>query len=149
VTAQFGPSAGFQAQYDPFEVGKFFAQIGKATLTYTTSVPPVAAAALAGPGCDRSYPAYRLADGGALVVFPIFQRLVLTTGAHGTFPQPGNRQSPFPLLPGGSYSEVTSLQADVCVAIVPPAGSGEPIQVIGQGLEPLSQTGVEGGIITT
>lgn len=150
VTAQFGPNAGYREQNDPYQVAHFFSSVGTATVTYTTATPRIAAPTLAAAGCAGSFPTYRLADGGFLAVFPIYQRLVLTVKGSGAFTQPGNLQgTPFSLLPGGSYSEVTSLQADVCVAVVPPPGSSAPVEVIGQGLEALSQTGVEGGVITT
>lgn len=150
VTAEFGPNAGYEEQYDPYQVAHFFSTLGSAAVSYTTTTPRIAAPTLAARSCAGSFPAYRLAGGGALVVFPLYQRLVLTVKGSGAFTQPGNLQgTPFSLLPGGSYSEVTSVQADVCVAIVPPAGSSAPVQVIGQGLEALSQTGVEGGVITT
>ena len=46
------------------------------------------------------------------------------------------------LLPPGTYSSVTLTSGDMGVAIVPPAGSKSPIDVIGQASEGLTETGV-------
>lgn len=149
VTADFGkPGEGDYDPVDPRSVDEFFTSSeSKVSVSYTTTAPTVAAEALAGPGC--AFPSYRLADGGGLVVFAVYQHITLSVSGSGWAQPADPAESPFSLLAAGTYRSVNSLQADVCVAVVPKAGSTAPIELIGEGVEALSQTGVGGGEITT
>jgi hypothetical protein len=151
ITAQFGPDSPLedvQSVTEPHTYAQFLAEFGAETVTYTATPPALVDSALAGPGC--STPTYRFADGGALVAFSIYQHAALTPKGMTTFNQPGDLEgTPFSILPGGAYSSVNAISGDMCLAIVPPAGSSDPIEVIGQSLEGIVETGVEGGEITT
>jgi hypothetical protein len=151
LTAQFGPNSpdgDVQIVTEPHTLAQYLHQIGTESVTYSATPPALVDLALAGPGCAT--PAYRLADGGALVAFSIYQHVTLTPSSSTGFVQPADRQqSPFTILPGGAYSEVNAVSGDMCLAIVPPAGSSDPIEVIGQAPEGIVETGVEGGEITT
>ena len=65
LTAQFGP----KNVADPHSVVASYAKLGTATMRFSTVTPAAAAAGAPSPECP--YPAYRLADGGALVTFPV------------------------------------------------------------------------------
>ena len=45
------------------------------------------------------------------------------------------------LLAPGTYNSITMVAGDMDVAVVPPSGSHQPIQVIGQASEGLIETG--------
>ena len=45
------------------------------------------------------------------------------------------------LLPPGTYNSITMIAGDMDVAVVPPTGSHQPIEVIGQASEGLTETG--------
>jgi hypothetical protein len=143
VTAQFGKDGAF----DPHANAQAIGQLGTITSTFTATPPADVAGMLAGAAC--TYPSYRIAGGGALVVFPMFETTVLSVKGTAGVTQPANRSQFTPLLAPGTYTRIFTTLLDVGVAIVPPAGSSAPIDVIGQGPAPLSQTGVEGGEITT
>ena len=86
----------------------------------------------------------RLADGGALVTFAVFEKVVVHVQTGNVVVQPSDRSALGVLLPPGNYSSITMLAGDMGVAIVPPSGSLSPIEVIGQASEDLTETGVPG-----
>jgi hypothetical protein len=150
ISAQFGPGK----VDDPHSIAAAFTGIGTVTVQFTASPPPPAAAAgTSSPDCP--YPAIRLADGGALVTFAVFVHVAVHVRSSGGVTQPASRSALGVLLPPATYSSFTMVFGDMGVAIVPPAGSGSPIEVIGQASEGLTATGVTikgaaapGGVIT-
>jgi hypothetical protein len=145
ISAQFGP----KNVDDPHSIASSFTGLGHVTVQFTASPPPPAAAAGA-PSPDCPYPAIRLADGGALVTFAVFVHVVVDVQSSSGVTQPSNRSALGVLLPPGTYSSLTMVFGDMGVAIVAPAGSSSPIEVIGQASEGLTETGVagHGGVIT-
>jgi len=109
---------------------------------FTASVPAIAAAGA--PSRDCPYPSIRLANGGALVTFAVFEEVVVHVRTGNVVVQPSDRSALGELLPPGNYSSITMLAGDMGVAIVPPSGSSSPIEVIGQASEDLTETGVLG-----
>jgi hypothetical protein len=144
ITAEFGPAA---ESADPHLLVQGFAAQGKVSVTFSTTAPAATAAAMTAPGCG--FPTYRLADGGALVVFPLFETLSFTASSASGVAQPADQGEFGSLLAPGTYSSVVTVAGDVCVAIVPPAGSSAPVHVIGSGIEPISASGVQGGLVIT
>lgn len=142
-SAEFGP----KSEESPHAIATSWANLGSAAITFTTTPPPAAAAGVRPGTCP--FPAWRLANGGALVVFPLFNRIELTFRATAGVAQPADRSLFGYLLAPGTYTAVTTLWSDMVVAVVPPAGSHSPIEVIGQASEPLAATGQAGGLITT
>ncbi len=136
ISTQFGP----KNLADPHSIAASYAGLGAVTTKFTTVTPPGAAAGALSRDCP--YPAFRLADNGGLVTFAIFMRIVvhITTGSVAV--QPPDRSALGVLLPPGTYSSITMLIGDMGVAIVPPARSRSPIEVIGQTTEDLEDTGV-------
>lgn len=144
ITAQFGP----KAEADPHSIASPFAGIGTVTTEFTATAPSEASAGESSPDCP--HPAFRLADGGALVTFAVFARTVVHFSPGTTLTQPPDRSAFGVLLPPGTYSSLTMDSGDMAVAIVPPAGSTSPIDVIGQAREGLSETGLpESGVPNT
>ena len=136
VSARFGPND----VSDPHTVVASYASAGAASAQFTATTP---AAAVSGrQSGDCPYPAIRLADGGALVGFPLFMKLVVHVSAGNVLVQPSDRSALGPLLAPGSYSSFTALIGDMAVAVVPPAGSSTPLDVIGQATEDLTESGV-------
>ena len=138
ISAQFGP----KNVADPHAIAASYASIGTVSVQFTTKTPAVVAAAA--PSRDCPYPALRLADGGALVTFAVFEKVVVHVRTGNVVVQPSNRSALGVLLAPGAYSSVTMLAGDMQVAIVPPSGSRSPIEVIGQASEDLTETGVPG-----
>ena len=138
LTAQFGP----KNVADPHSIVASYANLGTATMRFSTVTP---AAAVAGaPSSECPYPAYRLADGGALVTFPVFATTVVQIQSGYVVTQPSNRSAFGVLLPPGTYNSITMVVGDMDVAVVPPTGSRQPIEVIGQASEGLTETGASG-----
>ena len=138
ISAQFGP----KNVADPHSIAASYASIGTVSVQFTAKAP--AAVAKGAPSRDCPYPALRLADGGALVTFAVFETVVVHVRAGNVVVQPSNRSALGVLLPPGTYSSVTILAGDMQVAIDPPSGSSSPIEVIGQASEELTETGVPG-----
>ncbi len=138
VSAQFGP----KNVANPHSVAASYANVGKATMRFSTVTPAAAAAGAPSPACP--YPSYRLANGGALVTFPVFATTVVQVKAGYVVTQPSDRSALGVLLPAGTYNSITMVAGDMAVAIVPPIRSRQPIQVIGQASEGLIETGVLG-----
>ena len=138
VTAQFGP----KNVANPHTIAASYGNLGTATVQYAVATPAAAAAGAPSPGCP--YPAIRLADGGALVTFAIFQKVVVHVRTGYAVVQPSNRSVLGVLIAPGSYTSLTMVTGDMAVAIVPPSGSRAPIEVIGQASEGLTGTGVTG-----
>ena len=138
ISAEFGPNG----VADPHTIAAVYAGVGTVTTTFSTAVPASAAAGRPSPDCP--YPAYRLQDGGALVTFAVFSQIhvkVRSGGGRRPTLQPKRaRCAPAP----GTYTSFTLTSGDMGVAIVPPAGSKSPIEVIGQASEGLIETGVTG-----
>ena len=111
-------------------------------MRFSTALPAAATAGAPSPDCP--YPAIRLADGGALVTFALFASVAVHVRTGYVVTQPANRSALGVLLAPGSYTSVTMLIGNMDVAIVPPAGSRSPIEVIGQASEGLTETGVAG-----
>ncbi len=135
LTAQFGPKKAA----DPHTIVASYASIGTATMRFSTLTPAAAGAGAPSPECP--YPSYRLADGGALVTFPVFVTTVVHIESGYVVTQPSNRSAFGVLLPPGTYTSITMTAGDMDVAVVPPAGSHQPIEVIGQASEGLTETG--------
>ncbi len=135
VSAQFGP----RGAADPHAIAVAYARLGSVTTSFSTSFPPSAAAGR--PSKDCPFPSYRLDNGGALVTFAIFSQLHVSVAPGTAVVQPASRSVLGALLPPGMYSSFTITSGDMGVAIVPPAGSRSPVQVIGQATEALSETG--------
>lgn len=138
ISAQFGP----KGVADPHAIAAAYSPIGTATTTFSTAVPTAAAGGR--PSSDCPAPAYRLEDGGALVSFAVFSQVHLQIRPGEVVVQPSNRAALGVLLPPGAYSSVTMVSGDMGLAIVPPAGSKSPIEVIGQASEGLTETGTSG-----
>jgi S1-C subfamily serine protease len=138
ISAQFGP----KKLADPHSTLASYANLGKVTMRFSTALPAAATAGAPSPDCP--YPAIRLADGGALVTFALFASVAVHVRTGYVVTQPANRNALGVLLAPGSYTSVTMLIGNMDVAIVPPAGSRSPIEVIGQASEGLSDTGVVG-----
>ena len=135
LSAQFGPKNAA----DPHSIRASYANVGTATIRFSTVTPTAAAAGASSPECP--YPSYRLGDGGALVTFPVFVTTVVQVQSGYVVTQPSNRSALGVLLPPGTYTSITMVAGDMDVAIVPPTGSHQPIQVIGQASEGLTETG--------
>jgi S1-C subfamily serine protease len=135
VSAEFGP----KNVADPHSIVASYASLGTVTMRFSTATRAAAAAGAPSPECP--YPAYRLAAGGALVTFPIFSTMVVQVQPGYVVTQPSNRSALGVLLPAGTYNSITMVVGDMDVAVVPPTGSRQPIQVIGQASEGLTQTG--------
>ena len=135
LSAQFGPKNAA----DPHAIVASYANLGTVTMRFSTLTPAAAAAGAPSPECP--YPAYRLADGGALVTFPVFATTVVQIQAGYVVTQPSNRSAFGVLLPPGTYNSITMVFGDMDVAVVPPTGSRQPIEVIGQASEGLTETG--------
>jgi S1-C subfamily serine protease len=138
ISAQFGP----KNVADPHSIAASYAGVGTVTVQFTATTP--AAAAAGEPSRDCPYPAIRLADGGALVTFAIFEKVVVQVRTGKVVVQPSDRSALGVLLPPGTYSSITMFAGDMEVAVVPPSGSRSPIEVIGQASEGLTETGVPG-----
>jgi len=138
VSAEFGP----KKVADPHSIVASYASLGTVTMRFSTATPGAAAAGAPSPECP--YPAYRLADGRALVTFPIFSTTVVQVKPGYVVTQPSNRSALGVLLPAGTYNSITMVVGDMDVAVVPPTGSHQPIQVIGQASEGLTETGASG-----
>jgi S1-C subfamily serine protease len=138
ISAQFGP----KNVADPHSIAASYAKLGTVTMRFSTVTPAAAAAGAPSPECP--YPAYRLADGGALVTFPVFATTVVQVQAGYVVTQPSNRRALGVLLPPGTYNSITMVAGDMDVAVVPPTRSRQPIQVIGQASEGLTETGASG-----
>jgi S1-C subfamily serine protease len=138
ISAEFGP----HGVADPRAITAVYAGVGTVTTTFGTAVPAYAAAGRPSPDCP--YPAYRLKDGGALVTFAVFSQIHVQVRSGGAVVQPSNRSVLGVLLAPGTYTSFTLTSGDMDVAIVPPAGSTSPLEVIGQASEGLSETGVTG-----
>jgi S1-C subfamily serine protease len=138
ISAQFGP----KNVADPHSIAASYAGVGTVSVQFTATVPAIAAAGT--PSRDCPYPAIRLADGGALVTFAVFEKVVVHVQTGNVVVQPSDRSALGVLLPPGNYSSITILAGDMGVAIVPPSGSLSPIEVIGQASEDLTETGVPG-----
>jgi len=138
ISAQFGPKNAA----DPHSIAASYAHLGTVTMRFSTVTPAAAASGAPSPECP--YPAYRLADGGALVTFPIFATTFVQIQAGYLVTQPSNRRALGVLLPPGTYNSITMVAGDVDVAVVPPTRSRQPIQVIGQASEGLTETGASG-----
>jgi S1-C subfamily serine protease len=136
ISAEFGP----KSVADPHTIAAAYSEIGPVTTTFSATVP--ASAAAGRPSRDCPSPAYRLADGGALVSFTVFSQIHVKVRSGEAVVQPSNRSALGMLLPPGTYSSVTLTSGDMAVAIVPPAESKSPIDVIGQASEGLIETGV-------
>ena len=138
ISAQFGP----KNVANPHSTSASYANIGTATMRFSTVTPAVAAAGAPSPECP--YPAYRLADGGALVMFPVFATTLVQVKAGYVVTQPSNRSALGTLLAPGTYNSMRMVAGDIDVAVVPPTRSRQPIQVIGQMSEGLTETGASG-----
>ena len=138
ISAQFGP----KNVADPHSIAASYAGVGTVSVQFTASVPAIAAAGA--PSRDCPYPSIRLANGGALVTFAVFEEVVVHVRTGNVVVQPSDRSALGELLPPGNYSSITMLAGDMGVAIVPPSGSSSPIEVIGQASEDLTETGVLG-----
>ncbi len=138
ISAQFGP----KNVDDPHSIAASYAGVGTVSVQFTATTPATASAGA--PSRDCPYPAIRLADGGALVTFAVFEKVVVHVRTGNVVVQPSDRGSLGVLLPPGTYSSITMLIGDMGVAIVPPSGSRSPIEVIGQASEGLTETGVPG-----
>ncbi len=136
ISAEFGPDG----VANPHTIAGAYSAAGTVTTTFSATVP--ASAATGRPSLDCPSPAYRLADGGALVTFTAFSQEHVKVRSGEAVVQPSNRSALGVLLPPGTYSSVTLTSGDMGVAIVPPAGSKSPIDVIGQASEGLTETGV-------
>jgi S1-C subfamily serine protease len=136
ISAQFGP----KNEADPHSIAAPYARLGAVSVQFTAALPAAAAAGAPSPQCP--YPAIRLADGGALVTFAVFANAVVHVRAGYVVKQPSNRSAFGGLLPPGSYTSLRMLVGNTDLAIVPPAGSPSPIEVIGQASETLSESGV-------
>lgn len=135
ISAQFGPGNAF----NPHSTRASYAKIGKVTMRFSTATPVAAAAGAPSAACP--YPAYRLADGGALVSFPVFVTTTVQVQPGYVVTQPSNRSALGVLLPAGTYSSISMVSGDIALAVVPPSGSRSPIEVIGQMTEGLTETG--------
>jgi S1-C subfamily serine protease len=135
LSAQFGPKNAA----DPHAIAASYANLGAVTMRYSTLTPPAAAAGAPSPECP--YPAYRLADGGALVTFPVFATTVVRIRAGYVVTQPSKRNALGVLLAPGTYNSITMITGNMDVAVVPSTRSHQPIQVIGQASEGLTETG--------
>jgi S1-C subfamily serine protease len=138
ISAQFGP----KNVADPHSIPASYAGVGTVTVQFTATAPTAAAAGA--PSRDCPYPAIRLANGGALDTFAVFEEVVVHVRTGNVVVQPSDRSALGVLLPPGNYSSITMLAGDMGVAIVPPSGSRSPIEVIGQASEDLTETGVPG-----
>ena len=138
ISAQFGP----KNVADPHSIAASYAGVGTVTVQFTATTP--ATAATGAPSGDCPYPSIRLADGGALVTFAVFEKVVVHVRTGNVVVQPSDRSALGVLLPPGTYSSITMLAGNMGVAIVPPSGSRSPIEVIGQASEGLTETGVPG-----
>jgi S1-C subfamily serine protease len=138
ISAQFGPSGAA----NPHTIVTTYSQAGTVATDFTTTTPAIAAADAPSAACP--YPSIRLANGGALVTFALFLSFVVHVQAGNVVVQPSNRSTLGALLAPGEYTSFTMLFGDVCVAVVPKAGSNAPIEVIGQATEGLSANGVTG-----
>jgi len=136
ISAQFGP----QNVANPHSIATSYAGVGTATMQFSATAP--ASAAGGAPSCP--YPAIRLADGGALVSFAVFVKVVVHVRTGNVVVQPSDRSALGVLLRPGSYSSITMLMGDMGVAVVPPLGSSSAIEVIGQSSEGLTETGIAG-----
>lgn len=138
VSAQFGPGNSF----NPHTIAASYGKLGTVRMRFTTATP--AAAAAGAPSRDCPYPAYRLADGGALVTFPFFLTTSVRVEPGYVVTQPANRSALGVLLAPGTYNSFTLVSGNIGVALVPPAGSHGPIEVIGEMNEGLTETGALG-----
>jgi S1-C subfamily serine protease len=138
ISAQFGP----KNVADPHSIAASYASVGTVSTQFTATTPATVAAGA--PSRDCPYPAIRLANGGALVTFAVFEKVVVHVRTENVVVQPSDRSALGVLLPPGNYSSITMLAGDMGVAIVPPSGSHSPIEVIGQASEDITETGVTG-----
>lgn len=144
ITAQWGPNSALS----PSRIRQNYEPAGGQTTVSYSSQAPVAARSVA-TSADCPTPAYRLANGGTLAVFPVYLTIHIVAGAGQDLVQGANRsQFGFGVEPG-SYQAVTMEWGDVVTVIEPPAGSNAPVEVIGQGVEQISATGVSSGSILT
>ena len=135
ISAQFGSKNAAS----PHSIAASFSGLGATTVSYSTVAPALAAGGLASSAC--AYPAFRLANGGALVTFAVFAKVVVTVPSGSAVVQPSSRSAFGGLLAPGIYSSLTITFGDMGVAVVPPAGSHSPIEVLGQESEELSAAG--------
>ena len=135
LSAQFGPKNAA----NPHSIAASYDSLGTVTMRFSTVTPAAAAGGAPSPDCP--YPAYRLTDGGALVTFPVFATTVVHVQTGYVVTQPSNRNALGVLLAPGTYNSITMVAGDMDVALVPPSGSHQPIQVIGQASEGLIETG--------
>ena len=103
ISAQFGP----KNVADPHSIAASYAGVGTVSVQFTAKTP--AAAATGAPSRDCPYPAIRLADGGALVTFAVFEKVVVHVQTGNVVVQPSDRSALGVLLPPGNYSSVTML----------------------------------------
>src|ERR1035441_9807823 len=129
ISAQFGP----KNVADPHSIPASYAGVGTVTVQFTATAPTAAAAGA--PSRDCPYPAIRLANGGALDTFAVFEEVIVHVRTGNVVVQPSDRSALGVLLPPGNYSSITMLAGDMGLAIVPPSGSRSPIEVIGQASE--------------
>jgi hypothetical protein len=141
VTAQWGP----KQEASPRTLEQGYSQAGGTSVTFSLTPPPAARSISDSPACPL--PAYKLADGSELALFPVYLTLRVTAESGLSLVQGAERQQFGVGLAPGNYRSVTSVSGDVIAAIVPPASSHAPIEVIGQGLEQLSASGSSGSSI--
>ena len=138
ITAQFGPKGAA----DPHLLVASYSAAGSATLQASANPPAGANVGSLPRACP--YPAIRLANGGALVSFVIYFKVAVHVRTGSVVVQPTDRSALGVLLAPGAYSSVSMVMADMGLAVVPKAGSGAPIAVIGEASGVLSETGVAG-----
>jgi S1-C subfamily serine protease len=136
ITAEFGANGAA----DPHTIKTSYDVAGSVTSKFSTSSP----SGVSGPSSACPYPSFRLANGGALVTFPLFLTITIQVPTGSVVVQPSSRSSLGVLLAPGEYTELTLVFGDIGVALVPKAGSSTPLEVIGQASEGLSETGVTG-----
>ena len=115
ISAQFGP----KNVADPHQITAAYAGVGTVSAQFTATTPALAAGG--GPSRYCPYPAFRLADGAALVTFAVFLKVVVHVKSGSVVIQPTDRSALGVLLAPGDYSSVTTLVGDMDLAIVPPA----------------------------
>jgi S1-C subfamily serine protease len=136
ITAEYGPNDAA----NPHAIKTSYDVAGAVTTSFTTSAPR----GVSGPSPACPYPAIRLANGGALVTFPLFLTITIHVPTGSVIVQPTSRTNLGVLLAPGEYTELTLVFGDVGVALVPKSGSSNPLEVIGQASEGLSESGVTG-----
>jgi S1-C subfamily serine protease len=136
ITAEYGKNGAA----NPHTIKTSYDVAGAVTSTFSTTAPR----GVSGPSPSCPYPAIRLANGGALVTFPLYLTISIHVPTGSVVVQPPSRSALGVLLAPGQYTELTLVFGDIGVAVVPKSGSNTPIEVIGQANEGLSETGVAG-----